>query len=89
MRNFFSQSVFVIISKINEKNLILSLPLSFSLSGKKVYKYIARALLFLILSTKIIVFSILLILFIFDNIRKLRSSKLKFMIGIIVYMIFG
>lgn len=89
VENFSSQLVFIVASKINEKDLMIFLSQFFSLSGRKVYKYIAKAQIFLILLTKIIVFSILLIPPIFGNIKKLRSLKSELVIGAIVYMIFG
>lgn len=88
-RNFCNQSVFVITSKIDKKDLVIFSPLFFSLFSKKVCKYIARAISFSILSTKAIVFSILLMPPIFGNIRKLKSSKPKLIIKAMVYVIFG
>ena len=89
MRNFSNQSVFVVIFKIDEKDLMILLLLSFNLSGRKICKYIAKALLFSMLSTKIIIFSMLSMLPIFGNIRKLRSSKSELVIKATVYVIFG
>lgn len=88
VRNLSNQLMFIIIFKINEKDLIICLPLSFSLSNKKVCKYITRALLFSKLSIKIIIFLILLISSIFNDIRKLTFSKPGLIIRVMVYMIF-
>lgn len=67
---------------------MISLPLSFSLSSRKVCKYIVRVLLFSMLLTKIIVLSILSMPAIFSSIRKLRSLTLKLVIETMVYVIF-
>lgn len=59
------------------------------MSGKRVCKYIVKALLFSILLIKIIVFSMLPMSPMFSNIKKLRSLKPKLLIRTMVYVIFG
>lgn len=84
LRKAFSQLVFIFASKMDKKDLIISLLLSFRLSRRKVCKYILKTILFSMLSIKIIVFSMLLMPSIFNNIRNLRFSKPELMIRIIV-----
>ena len=84
LRKFFNQLVFVFTSKIKEKNIMIFLPLSFKMSSRRVCKYFSRTILFFTLSTKIIVFLILLILLIFGDTKKSRFLKLKLVIRVTI-----